>query len=154
MVRRRRVRRPARSFTTDPLRWRSHLSGFNRLLEEVYQVEIRLSLLLENRGIPPAQIERWREDRTWLSGFLVRLEEKLRDRLQTALPEGNPQVISYLYGLRGTGPLSKKEAAVHLGMTCAGIEEQHRLFLDYLRSEAGRIMLAEVVDFAARTGPT
>lgn len=126
------------------------LKGFNRLLKDVYGRRIWLSDLLIKNGVSREQIALWKEDIEWLLHFTSTLETLLLKHLSQAVPGKDPHILKYWYGLKTPRTHSAKSIASRLGTTTSNVRDGHSALLEYLRGDAGKLVLEKAVMVASR----
>ena len=149
------VPRPQPSAPKRPLgkqtQGRRRLDNFNQLLQEIYSRPVRFGHLLAKQGIPPEQINRWRQDGIWLLRFLKRLHQELLTLLAKAHPDQDPQVLTLWYSLDGKESQPIETIATELKMTTADVRTARRTQLRYLRGEQGQATFERSVLTAAKS---
>ena len=148
--------RPTATFPTPSedqsvLSLRLRVNGFNQLLEDVFCKKLRFGQLLVEQGISQAQVTRWRTDRTWLLGFLNRLDQLLFIDLARALPNHDARVLSHRYGLGNSNAGSVNGVALQLGIKAVEVKAAQKAAVEYLRGEGGRRVLKRAIISAAKS---
>jgi hypothetical protein len=69
------------------------MAAMNSLLQEMYSQPIRLSHILAKHGVSQSQIEEWQADPRWLSAYLDRLIDGLRDLVTVESADIDPLTV-------------------------------------------------------------
>jgi len=124
---------------------RRRLKGINDLIKDIYGSRVRISELLAKQGIPPAQIERWKNDQTWLTRFLRRLQRELIQAWMDLMPGEDLRVLSRWYGVGKARNRSLQAIADEFGMTQSEAKRQLGRLQRIIREPRGQRVLEKAI---------